>query len=125
MTLYDKQGRPICTHCFGELRNDISYCRLAWTVLDEGQATQIIVSTVWMGIDMGMGTMFNGAPVIFETMAFLPPDSEQQAKGYSFGQDVYCERYPTEVAALHGHDKAVQWVRDNLFMTEQKVPDQK
>lgn len=51
------------------------------------------VSTIWMGIDLGMSR--GGPPIIFETMVFGGP------------HDYACMRYATELDAREGHARTV------------------
>lgn len=92
---YDREGRPLTTCQWARLmeRPFDEYRRVAQT--DVG--ADVLVSTVWLGIDYSFGL---GPPLIFETMIF---------NGSWEGQD--CWRWPTEEAALAGHDQAVEWMR--------------
>jgi hypothetical protein len=56
------------------------------------------VSTVWLGLDHNWSGQ--GPPLIFETMVF----------GGVMDEDQW--RYPTEAAALSGHDRVVTQVRE-------------
>lgn len=67
-------------------------------VVARTQVGQLFVSTVWLGIDHSWG---GGPPLIFETMIFGP----------GLWSELWVERYPTEVAALAGHDRAVAVAR--------------
>jgi hypothetical protein len=78
------------------------------------------VSTVWVGIDMGYGFGLPGhAPIIFETMVFGGPYSEE------------CTRYATELEAQEGHarvvadlmaDLAPWWRRDHMADVDEENP---
>ena len=57
-------------------------------------ARDILVSTVWLGIDHSFG--FSGPPLIFETMIF------------GGREDQYQVRYSTREEALAGHKHAVR-----------------
>lgn len=61
------------------------------------------VSTVFLGLDHNLR---DGPPILWETMVFGP-------KG-----DVYSDRYTSQDAALAGHEKACQWVRDTRINEE-------
>jgi hypothetical protein len=87
---YARDGTPIT---FGQ-----------WTVLFQRfEAYRIVrqtwthsgawISTVWMGLDHAFG---QGAPLIFETMAFHE------------GEDLECDRYATEAEAVAGHEAIVE-----------------
>lgn len=84
---YDRQGNPISYEQWGELYADLGYKRIARR--EEGD---ILVSTVWLGMDHGFGV---GNPLIFETMVF------------GGDHDGDCERYTTEATALEGHARIV------------------
>lgn len=58
------------------------------------------VSTIWLGLDMGVGLNW-APPLIFETMVFGGP------------LDGFVCRYYTEAQARRGHQLAVQLVRKN------------
>lgn len=57
------------------------------------------VSTVWLGINHNWG---DGPPLIFETMIFGLADDDE-----------VCWRYPSEIEALRGHIKAIEFVFDS------------
>lgn len=57
------------------------------------------VSTVWLGIDHNY--IYNGPPILFETMVFLDGIS-----------NIYQERYSTWQEAEEGHQRAIQWVKN-------------
>lgn len=103
---YDMDGNPIGLGTWTALfSSEVRYL----------QRTEIeghVISTVWLGLDHGHGG--DGPPLIFETMVF-----PQQADGSldSTGE-TYTDRYSTKEHALEGHEKAIQWVRDNLIDEE-------
>jgi len=78
---YDRQGRPV--HDRAAQRELRKNKRVAETTIDDSW-----VSTVHLGLDHGYG---DGPPVIFETMVFGGPLSDE------------CEWYCTEAEALTGH----------------------
>lgn len=94
---YGRDGRTMCTRCVDPLLANFEYKRVAYTDLDVAE-----VSTVWLGIDHGFGR--SHVPLIFETMIFAASDELDQQTW----------RYPTEAAALAGHDQAVAWARARL-----------
>lgn len=103
--------------CFNDLLTDREYKFVAYTRLDEGQATEVTISTVWIGLDLG--SSYRGGPyvkLIYETMVFLAPEDRSDPNRI-FGESVYCDRHPTEEAARAGHDQAVAWAKQELFMT--------
>ncbi len=65
------------------------------------------VSTVWLGIDHDH---FHQEPLLFETMVFPSRAS---------GRDLYCERYSSWQDAVDGHQRAIQWVKDNYEHAQQ------
>ena len=87
---YDRNGNPISFKQWAEL----------WTPENKrvafARVGDVEVSTVWLGLDHGFNPA--GPPVIFETMVFGGPHSEDQ------------ERYCTEEDALDGHRRWVQRV---------------
>ncbi len=91
---YDRAGRPIPMLEWAKLFGDDAYKRVALTHVGD-----VSVSTVWLGLDHGFG--LGGVPLIFETMVFGGAHDEDQW------------RWPTEAAALAGHDQAVAMVRDH------------
>jgi hypothetical protein len=61
-----------------------------------------LVSTVWLGLNHRFRA---GPPLIFETMVFLDD-------GLGMADD-YQERYTTEAEAVLGHQRAVEFYRNN------------
>ena len=59
------------------------------------QVKDMTVSTVRLPIDHGFGT----TPIWYETMVF------------KHDNDIYCERYSTELEASIGHLHAVRWAK--------------
>jgi hypothetical protein len=104
MSYYDRQGRPLPDLLIDRegflrevapLTRDDDYKRVALTEIGD-----IRISTVWLGLDHNFNP--TGPPLIFETMVFGGPLNEEQW------------RYPTEAAALAGHDQAVAAVHEAL-----------
>lgn len=102
---YDRHGRRITLRQWAILcgREDVDYRRVAWTTIGEG----IEISTVWIGLDLDFWG--DGPPLIFETMVFVTLDEPRELLGGAFttreGTETY--RWPTEAAALAGHDRIV------------------
>lgn len=98
---YDKDGTVLGLEEFTQKRfaGPEDYWRVAFTELVDGTH----VSTVWLGLDHN----FTGAgpPLIFETMVFASDD---------YGLDQECWRWPTEAAALAGHDQVVAKIAEAL-----------
>lgn len=88
---YDREGRPIGTWEWTLKFDDFGYRVVCKTRVGGAE-----VSTVWLGLDHSLG---EGPPMIFETMVF--DDGKP-------GEDEHCERYPTEEAAVAGHEGIVE-----------------
>jgi hypothetical protein len=89
---YDKTGAEVTLAEHMKLFEDPEYKQVGlWR---DGDVT---VSTVWLGFDAGILTR---VPQPFETMVFTGGDAGP------------VWRYPTEAAALAGHDQIVAWVKD-------------
>jgi len=93
---FDRAGKPLPMSLWAMLLEDGLDKRVAETFIDTDDG-EVRVSTIWLGLDMGF---HGGPPLIYETMIF----------GGRF--DHHQERWPTEEAALAGHDQAVALVRD-------------
>lgn len=72
------------------------------------QLENYLVSTV----DLGINHSFNEIPLYYETMIF------KKVNGKIDYTNLYCERYTTEEQARVGHEKAIEYVRNEL--TKQK-----
>src|SRR5262245_50061781 len=101
---YDRLGNPIDLFTWAAHQEDESYKRVALDVF-AGPEGIIRVSTVWLGLDHNFGSPGN-PPIIFETMIF----------GWD-SNELDCWRYPTEVAALAGHDQVVAYVKNKVPRT--------
>lgn len=87
MRFYDRNGDPIDVIEYEACMMDPQQTRrVACTVIPESHT---FVSTVWLGIDHGVGF---GKPIIFETLVFDAPDGDDRMR-----------RYSTEAEALQGH----------------------
>lgn len=90
--------------------NAVSFGRWAWLIehkftddyykVKQETVDLYEVSTVWIGLDMSFGL---GPPLIFETMTFLA------------GGSVDCWRWPTEAAALAGHQDIVAEIKAKII----------
>jgi hypothetical protein len=90
---YDKEGKPIeDVFKWAKMFEDKDYSRVGLF-----ERPWVKVSTVWLGLNHNWG---EGAPLIFETMAFAPHMTE-----------VCQERYATLAQAEEGHAKAVKKYR--------------
>lgn len=94
---FDRQGREIDTARANELLGDMEY-----KVVARHEESGFMVSTVWLALDHSWG---GGPPLLFETMIFGPESWEGE----------YCERHPTEAAALARHDQAVMHLRAEIL----------
>lgn len=103
---FDRQGQPIDLITWAGLFEDRVYAQVAFD-----QVGPFRVSTVWLGLNHNYS---GGVPLIFETMIF---DTRIQVPsihpGETYDEDVAMWRYPSEVAALAGHDQAVMWAREH------------
>lgn len=76
--------------------------RVDKTILSDGK----IVSTMWIGLDMGHG----GPPLIFETMVFHEHQTPFEFAGRVrlIREELDCRRYSTEEEAQAGHLQVVE-----------------
>lgn len=70
---------------------------IAFSVVGEG----LQVSTVFLGVDMGLGLNDTADPILFETMVFI---GEHPVYGFQ-------ERYRTLEEAMLGHERGVTFAR--------------
>lgn len=95
MDYYDRNGAPLTLAEWSKRIESRAERRVAETTLPDGKW----VSTVWLGLGLGLGR-----PLIFETMVF-PKQGECSCS-------LDCERYSTETEALAGHAAMVtKWGR--------------
>jgi hypothetical protein len=107
LDFYNMDAKQICMACWAEMHRDRgknNQRRVAAT-----QIGDIAVSTVLLGTNHNW--LGEGPPIIFETMIF---DKEGSVGDYQ-------ERYATKQAALAGHDRAVQFVKEHLVMSDKDV----
>jgi|SRR5882672_2199038 len=91
---YDRTGKPVDVVQWGELRKRDGYLRIGFDKLESG----FIVSTVWIGIDMGLG-ITPGPRGLFESAVF---DGATMR---------WSQKYDTEQEALRGHRHLViKWL---------------
>jgi len=104
---YEKEGKPISVWEWGRLKELKDYYRVAQHWVKGWH-----LSTVWIGIDHAFG---DGTPLIFETMIFAPTDADYGGDNPLHRHYAgYCERYTSEAAALAGHDRLLEELRDAL-----------
>jgi hypothetical protein len=98
---YDRQGRPMpMRQWIMAIEGEPESRRVAYTRFDSG----VWVSTVWLGINYNWG---DGPPLIFETMVFCPIEPREVLGHWIDAEGDECWRWPTEEAALAGHDRIV------------------
>jgi hypothetical protein len=97
---YDRQGHPMDLQAWAAKHADMDY-----RVVRQDHIDGHFVSTIRLGLDH---SFLGGPPLIFETMIF---DQREDANSYAH---VYCERYTSEDAARVGHDRAIEWLREQL-----------
>lgn len=90
---------------WGKFRQDHSRRRVAAT-----QVGTIWVSTVFLGIDHGLGEITGERPVLFETMAFADTNGEDKSK---LGDEIETCRYCTWDEAVAGHAEMVARLSEN------------
>lgn len=100
--ILDANGDPeVCPNLFkwGRFMSQLRRRRVAESYLTDGSR----VSTMFMGLDMGMGRIFAhaGPPLLFETMVFLNPHArDYDDEGF---EDIDQLRYSTWTEAFRGH----------------------
>lgn len=117
--VYDKAGQPIDWDRWRELKFADDYARIGldvWPPIDAepGAAPLVTISTVWLGLDHNYS--MHGPPIIFETMIFGGPLSNE------------CTRYATEEQAQAGHRRTVEDFaagRMPWFLVDEMHPDQR
>ena len=112
---FDRKAEPIDMDRWSHLNiyGDPEYgpTALDYKVLARTRVGAYEVSTVWIGIDMGMGRFFGHPPLIFESMVFV---AEAFANHPDISDDMQCDRYPTEDSAMVGHREMVTLVGATL-----------
>lgn len=106
---YRRDGSPIGLFEWARLLENVEYVRIAKTELKN-----VLVSTVWLGLDHSFSFDHTPKPVIFETMVF-PHGSLTP---------LYCERYSTEAEAIVGHEMTVdRWKERSTFIGKCKTEE--
>jgi hypothetical protein len=95
---YGRDGTPITFSTWVALFEDMEY-----RVIERAEFGEIVVSTVWLGLDHSFG--YGELPMIFETIVFAPE---------TFPLDGEMFRYATEEQAREGHADMVARVRSLL-----------
>lgn len=99
---WDRLGVPIPLREWGELCEDFDYKVIGQTLVND----RWFVSTIWLGLDAGLGSLFGGPPLIFETIVFDHSGEDHEARFH----DWELHRYPTEADARFGHSQMVALV---------------
>jgi len=95
MTYLDRRGNPLNLDAMSALLKDRDYRKVGHAEINDSSGkVRYLVSTVWLGIDHGFGSV----PILFETMVFPAGD---------FSTELDCTRYSTEAEALRGHAETV------------------
>jgi hypothetical protein len=101
---FDRAGKPIDAGEWGRLGDDQEY-----STVRTDQRSGYRVATIWTGHDTTL-TGTPESPHIFETMMYT-----MHGRPMGFGPDlVFHARYPTEAAAIAGHDQALAWLNEWL-----------
>lgn len=101
---FGRDGAPVDALTCARLHADDEY-----VIVDRHWVRGWMISTVWLGIDHSFG---GPVPIIFETMIFPPGDELEPGEVYM--SERYRDRYPTEMAARAGHDRALSALREML-----------
>jgi hypothetical protein len=111
-TMFDRKGRAINSSKLEILRSVPTY-----HAVKQEDVGPYFISTVWLGIEQNFFSWVedrkNHRPTIFETMIF---EWVCGRKVPAF--DDYQERYATEIEALTGHQRAVEFVKQSISQKE-------
>jgi hypothetical protein len=99
---YDRYGNRVPLDEWEHLMCDLDYRIVKQENVTGGDGRDYWVSTVFVGIDMGLGFIRGAPPVLFETMIFTQAGGEVIDWG---GRE--CVRYSSLDAARKGHEAAV------------------
>jgi hypothetical protein len=100
---FDREGQEISFDEFCIKCNDLEY-----KIISQDQIGKYFVSTVWIGLDMGI--FRHAAPEIFETMIFVDESEEDFDNELNYYQD----RHSTEIQAKNGHARAIDLVMKKI-----------
>lgn len=106
---YDRKGNPITFWEWSGYISDLEY-----KIIKQDTFGPFFVSTVWLGMDHGLGRFFvkeeeeQPLPIIFETMIFDESEEEGSIEKVRSEIDCYQERHCSEKQALRGHEEACQ-----------------
>ncbi len=104
---YDRQGNAIDWFEYTRLDRDRAY-----KVVRQTQVDDVVVSTVWLGLDHGFG--FYDEPLIFETMLMsrdLFPRVVGEGVWLGAEFEDFQERYSSEDVAIERHEEIVTMLR--------------
>jgi hypothetical protein len=107
LTFYNRDGYPIPLMEWAE-RMAKSEVRVALTWVGD-----LLVSTEWVGIDLGLGMIDGSQPHIFETLV-LDGGTFKHPKAIGDWTGDLAFRYPNERLARIGHDHTVMVLRKRL-----------
>lgn len=93
----NKNAIPCSVEEWGAQREEMSINNTKHVA--EETIDDIWISTVWLGLDQRW--LYNGAPLIYETMVFDKQHDE-----------IYCSRSSTWQQAEESHKVAVEWVKN-------------
>lgn len=112
--MFDRDGTPVSAQQFEALmRRGRDYRRVADdedVVTPDGRTYW--VSTIWLGVDHGLGILNDGPPRIFETMVFAGRPGDDWS-------DQWCGRWSTEAQALAGHAYVVEILRTGAVAADE------
>jgi hypothetical protein len=100
----DKNVIPCDLNTWAEMFEDNEVRRVKLDTINEGLHNEIVISTVFLGLDHGFGE--RDKPFVFETMIFGGEN------------DQYQKRYVSYEDALKGHADAVKLVKANEQFTD-------
>jgi hypothetical protein len=100
---YARDGKPVTFEEWAQMLTPEGRM-VARTVVKTPTGRSVLVSTVWLGLDMNYYD--DGPPLIFETMTF-----DSTPGGDPDWTDLEVRRYSTQLQALTGHDEVVHWLQ--------------
>jgi len=106
---YNHDGEQIPMMEWARLLEMIEYRVVAYDEV----GVSVKVSTIWLGLDHGMGEIFGGPPLIFETMVFTFRDEPYTMPSGTeyWWEGVEQYRYSTYEQAIDGHAKILNMVQ--------------
>ena len=109
---FDRDGKEMTLMEWGDKCEDIAYRSIMEDTVDRWT-----VSTIWIGLDMGIFRI--GLPLIFETMIFmLNEDDKHKDDPLEYFQD----RYSTEKEAIFGHYEVINMCKKQLEIEKEMNP---